>query len=523
MNVKVAGRLLLGGVSRWDGAMSDSGDQAQLEKRTETSDAMAPTLKMEAGAGRKLFGVGTRHLRQPSTKMIGDFVAFADFSVIVLMALLGKLIYLTGYLFVEGNFLPYLTAGLAGGAVFVVYSRRQGSYAFVRFSKFTGQLRRIATGLGVTAFVLLGAAYMLKISAEYSRGWMLVWFALNMLALASSRYIFTRILSRWISFGVFARKIVVYGSGEIAQKFVESLGSSFIHTRIIGVFDDLARGVSPKVMIAGGLSDLLRLCQSQQIDEVLIALPLSQDRRIARLVTELSILPVDIRLCPDMAAFALRPKGIVFHDNVAVLELEHRPLDGWAPVLKAVEDRLLAGLMFFAAFPIFLLAAVAIKLDTPGPVFFRQKRHGFNHNIFMVWKFRTMTVAEDGATVVQAKRDDERITRVGRWLRRTSLDELPQLFNVLSGEMSLVGPRPHAVAHNEHYSSLLGTYASRHKVKPGITGWAQVNGLRGETDTPGKMAKRVEYDLYYIENWSLWFDIKILLLTPFSLFSKNAF
>ena len=179
--------------------------------------------------------------------------------------------------------------------------------------------------------------------------------------------------------------------------------------------------------------------------------------------------------------------------------------------------------MLLAALPIFLLVAAAIKLDTPGPVFFRQRRHGFNHNIFMVWKFRTMTVVEDGVAIVQARKGDQRITRVGRWLRRTSLDELPQLLNVLAGEMSLVGPRPHAVAHNEHYSLLLGTYASRHKVKPGITGWAQVNGYRGETDTSEKMAKRVEYDLYYIEHWSLLFDIKILLLTPFSLFGKNAF
>ncbi|MFZ3033201.1 MAG: undecaprenyl-phosphate glucose phosphotransferase [Parvibaculum sp.] len=455
--------------------------------------------------------------------MVGDLVAGADFTIVVLMALLAKVLYVAGYLYIEGNLLPYLTAGSVAGIVFVIALRRQGSYGFDRLSTFGGQMRQIATGLLVSAFVLLGFAYMVKISSEYSRGWMAIWFSLNFLALTLSHYVINRILLRWISYGVFARNIVVYGSGEIAQKLVESFASSFFRTRVCGVFDDLDRGVSPKVMVAGGLSELLNFCQVQNVDEVLIALPLHDERRIGRLVRELSVLPIDIRLCTDMAGFALRPKGIVHHGKVSVLEIERRPLDGWGPVFKTVEDRVIAGLMTLGLLPLFLIVALAIKLDTPGPVFFRQRRHGFNHNVFMVWKFRTMTVEEDGAAIVQAKRGDERVTRVGRWLRRTSLDEIPQLFNVLNGEMSLVGPRPHAIAHNEYYSSLLGTYASRHKVKPGITGWAQVNGLRGETNTPEKMAKRVEYDLQYIENWSLWFDIKILLLTPFSLFSKNAF
>ena len=455
--------------------------------------------------------------------MVGDLVASIDFFVVVSMAVLSKWIYVTGYLSIEGNFLPYFTAGLVAGVAFVITSRRQGSYRFDRLSTFGGQMRSIAAGLVVSAFVLLGFAYLVKISSEYSRGWMIIWFSMNILALTVSRYLINRVLLRWISYGVFARNIVVYGSGDIAKKLVESFASSFFRTRVCGVFDDLDRGLSPKVMIAGGLSDLLNFCQTQNVDEVLIALPLHEEKRIGRLVHELSVLPVDIRLCADMVGFALRPKGVVNHGQVAVLEIERRPLDGWGPIFKTIEDRAVAGLMLIGLLPVFLLVAVAIKLDTPGPIFFRQQRHGFNHNIFMVWKFRTMTVEEDGAAVVQATREDQGVTRVGRWLRRASIDEIPQLFNVLKGEMSLVGPRPHAISHNEYYSSLLGTYASRHKVKPGITGWAQVNGLRGETDTPEKMAKRVEYDLQHIENWSLWFDIKILLLTPFSLFSKNAF
>ncbi len=467
--------------------------------------------------------VGAHQIRQPSIKMVGDIVAFADFLIILLMSVVAKFAYVDSILLSQQNIEIYVGAGLVGSVVFLIHSRWRNSYSFSTLSEFGGQMRRIAAALGVTAFVLLGIAYLVKASADYSRGWMTVWFVLNFLMLSLEKFIVSRILHRWISFGVFARRIVVYGSGDIAKKIVEHLGQNFLRTRVCGVFDDLVESATPKVILAGGLPELLRFGQTEQVDEVLIALPLSEERRIVRLVSELSILPVDIRLCPDMAAFALRPTGIVYHGNIAVLELEQRPLDGWGPVFKAIEDRAIGGIMFLAALPVFFLVAAAIKLDSSGPVFFRQRRHGFNHNIFMVWKFRTMTVAEDGATVVQAQRDDQRVTRVGKWLRRASLDELPQLFNVLGGEMSLVGPRPHAIAHNEHYSLLLGTYASRHKVRPGITGWAQVNGYRGETDTPEKMAKRVECDLYYIRHWSLWFDIKILLLTPFSLFSKNAF
>jgi putative colanic acid biosynthesis UDP-glucose lipid carrier transferase len=241
-------------------------------------------------------------------------------------------------------------------------------------------------------------------------------------------------------------------------------------------------------------------------------------------VTQLSVLPTDIRLCPDMAAFQMRPLGIVSYDGVPVLELVRKPLGDWAPFIKAFEDRFFAGLALLLLAPVMICIALAIKLDSRGPVFFRQRRHGFNHQVITVLKFRTMYVTQDGPVVPQASKNDPRVTRVGKWLRRSSLDELPQLLNVLNGEMSLVGPRPHALAHNEQYSALLETYANRHRMKPGITGWAQINGYRGETDTPDKMRKRVECDLYYIENWSLWFDLKILLLTPvFGLFGKNAF
>jgi putative colanic acid biosynthesis UDP-glucose lipid carrier transferase len=465
-----------------------------------------------------------RRLAQPSLRVIGDIFAVIDFFLIVAMAMAAQAIYLASYLLSTQSSTQYLAVGAVGGIIMVAYSRSQDAYSFERLSVMRGQSRRLIVGLGVTAFVLLGVGYLLKASSDYSRGWMIAWFALSFAALILNRFLASSVLRRWATFGIFARNVAVYGSDEIARDVIEHLGTMPERVRVVGVFDDLVPGATPRVIASGGLAQLLALGQSGGIDEVLVAMSLSDDVKIARLVKELSILPVDIRLCPDRLAFTMRPRGLVDYNGVAAIELARRPLGDWDPIVKMVEDRLLAGLMLLAAMPFMLMVACAIKLDSPGPVFFRQKRHGFNHKIISVWKFRTMTVTEDGAHVAQAQKNDPRVTRVGKWLRRTSIDELPQLINVLGGSMSLVGPRPHAIAHNEYFASLLGVYASRHKVKPGITGWAQVNGFRGETDTPEKMRQRVECDLYYIENWSLWLDIKILLLTPyFGLFSKNAF
>jgi len=207
--------------------------------------------------------------------------------------------------------------------------------------------------------------------------------------------------------------------------------------------------------------------------------------------------------------------------GMTLFDVQKRPLGPWAIVAKSAFDRIGAGLLLAAFSPVFLATALAIKLDSPGPLFFRQRRSGLDHRVFPVIKFRTMTVTEDGDTIHQARRRDPRVTRVGRFIRRYSIDELPQLVNVLRGDMSLVGPRPHAIAHNAYYATLLERYANRHRVKPGMTGWAQVNGFRGATNDPDLMKKRVEHDLFYINNWSVVFDLRILALTPFSVMLEN--
>lgn len=459
-----------------------------------------------------------------SKRVISDIMMCADGLAILIAALIAKWAYIVVVLKNAPQVEPYAVVGTVGAVLAVVTMRYRGLYDFNVLSEGRGQTKRILIGLGVAALMLVAVGYMLKISEQYSRGWFIVWFSISAVMVFTLHFISARIL-RWLgALGAFARNIVIYGSGDIAQSLIRRVSSSPMNIRVIGIFDDLPRGQTGLVPVAGGLSDLIAFGQRRRIDEILIAMPMTNELRVANLVEQLSLLPADIRICPTATAFRIPPKKLLDYEGLAVLELERRPMDGWGPILKSAEDKILAFLIIIVFAPLLLLIALAVRLDSKGPAIFKQRRHGFNHEVFNLYKFRTMFVTEDGPNVKQAQRDDPRVTRIGRFLRKTSLDELPQLFNVLKGDMSLVGPRPHALSHNEYYSTVLGRYANRHKVKPGMTGWAQVNGYRGETDTPEKMRGRVEHDLWYIENWSVWLDIKILVKTPFYGFiGTNAF
>ena len=264
------------------------------------------------------------------------------------------------------------------------------------------------------------------------------------------------------------------------------------------------------------------------IDQVVVALPWAAERRLQDVMARLVLTPVKVRLAPDLVSFTFARRPVVILGDVPVMTLFDRPISGLSSIIKAIEDKLLTALILVAASPIMALAALAVRLDSPGPILFRQPREGFNNRSFHCFKFRTMYDERlEYRNITQASRDDPRITRVGRFLRRTSIDELPQLFNVLMGDMSLVGPRPHAAstrAGGRLFSDVVQSYAARHKVKPGITGWAQVCGWRGETDTEEKLIKRFEHDLYYIENWSIWLDLYILVRTVGAvLLPRNAF
>jgi Undecaprenyl-phosphate glucose phosphotransferase len=332
--------------------------------------------------------------------------------------------------------------------------------------------------------------------------------------------------------GYLTRNVVVIGAGEPGQRLLDHF--AFLDhpdVSVLGVFDDRTTRVNKEVAgvpVLGGLDDAEAFIRRHKVDQVLVTLPLNAEKRIGEIVGRLRLLPVDILLTMGWAGYFASQPHVERMGNVPLLSVTRRPISGWAHAAKLAEDLLLGGLLALVLAPVMALIALAVKLDSPGPVFFRQPRYGFNNELIEVFKFRTMYhEASDAAGSRLTERNDPRITRLGHFLRRTSLDELPQIFNVLNGSMSLVGPRPHATeakAGELLYDEAVQAYAARHRVKPGITGWAQVNGWRGETDTVEKIEQRVLHDLYYIENWSLTFDIKILFLTVFAvLTAENAF
>lgn len=368
--------------------------------------------------------------------------------------------------------------------------------------------------------ILVVLGFAANTSQEVWRLWVGLWFLFGLMGLLSVRLLFRHRIERWQRQGRLTRKLVVIGAGEHGRRFAEQLrGPGGSSVRIVGMFDDRRTRVPRYVAghrVLGGLEDLVRFVRKHPVDEVVMALPGAAEGRLLTWIKRLRDLPVDVRLCPDLIGFHLVRSGVTHLSGMPLLNVSDRPLSGWNRVIKAIEDRLIAALILPFVGLLMVMIAVAVRLDSPGPALFRQKRYGYNDEVIEVFKFRTMHVdgsAFGEAEFRQATRHDPRVTRVGRWLRRRSLDELPQLLNVLRGEMSLVGPRPHPLALNEQYAPLIDAYLARHRVKPGITGWAQVNGLRGETEKADKMERRVHHDLYYIENWSLLFDLRILAQT----------
>ena len=376
--------------------------------------------------------------------------------------------------------------------------------------------------------------FFMKMSEEFSRVWLASWFLSGIVVLAALRLTAGHMVTRWRTAGVLERRAVLVGGGQEAVDLIHALRSEPANDiRICGVFDDredarvpaLAEGL-PKL---GRIDELLEFGRQAEIDMLIVAMPMSAEKRLVGLLSKLWVLPVDIRLSARSSKLQFRPRSYSYVGAVPFLDLFDRPIADWDSVAKVCFDRVVGAMLLVLTAPVMLAVAAAIKLDSPGPVLFKQKRYGFNNELIEVFKFRSMyTHMSDANAVKLATRGDPRITRVGRFIRKTSLDELPQLFNVVfSGNLSLVGPRPHALqakAADRLYEQVVDGYFARHRVKPGITGWAQINGWRGETDTPEKLERRVEHDLFYIENWSVVFDLYIMLLTPFRLLNtENAY
>jgi Undecaprenyl-phosphate glucose phosphotransferase len=383
------------------------------------------------------------------------------------------------------------------------------------------RIRRVMAAWSVVVMLLIGTATVLKVSADYSRIWFGYWVIFTPIILLASEIIQQTLSRQATRRSGFRRKIVLAGSGAAAAQVEQRILADPVgDLEISARFGNTWSG-HPALPISG----LTAYLREENISEVWISVPWEDKNLLEEILAALSDSTVDVNVVPDLFQYRLLNQGIIERNGLPVINLCGSPMTGPELGLKAAMDRIFAVSLTLALAPILIVLALLVRISSRGPVFFRQRRHGIGGEPIDIIKFRTMVLHRElGDSLTQAQRGDERVTLIGRFLRRTSLDELPQLFNVLRGEMSLVGPRPHAVQHNDFYKHRIPRYMLRHKVKPGITGWAQVNGHRGQTETEGKMLARVEHDLWYIQNWSLWLDIKILLLTPLVLlFDKNAY
>jgi Undecaprenyl-phosphate glucose phosphotransferase len=445
----------------------------------------------------------------------------------LLVAAVGFALYFW-YVAPREGFVLYYPVSIAGIALLALIAFQAADiYQIQAFRGHEKQYMRLASAWSVVFLLAITVSFFAKTSDEFSRVWLGSFYAVGLLTLIAFRRALFIVVRRWTRQGRLDRRTVVVGAGGSGETLIGALAAQRdSDVRVIGVFDDRSDDRSstncdgvPKL---GTVDDLVEFARHTRVDLVIFSLPISAEGRILQMLKKLWVLPVDIRLAAHANKLRFRPRSYSYIGHVPVLDIFDRPIADWDVVMKWLFDKIIGSLALICVAPIMLLVAIAIKLDSKGPILFKQRRYGFNNKFVDVYKFRSMyTEATDANATKLVTKDDPRVTRVGRFIRKTSLDELPQLFNVVfTGNLSLVGPRPHAIAAKaaEHlYDEAVDGYFARHRVKPGITGWAQINGWRGETDSREKILRRVEHDLYYIENWSILFDLYIVLRTPFAL------
>lgn len=399
-------------------------------------------------------------------------------------------------------------------------------YRSWRNGKFIAYIRDTLTGWIVTIAILVFLGFATQLSNQYSEPVILTWFIVTPVSLIISHLVVLKITNT-LRKGGDVRSVVIVGANDTGLKIEKRIAEyPYLLMEVRGIFDDRdeSRSPAPISHLLGNVSDVADYVRKKNIHIIFISLPMSAQPRIRALLDDLHDTTASIYFLPDVYIFDLMQAHFDNVGGIPVIAICESPFLGVDNVIKNFSDFVLASIILILLSPIMLCIALAIKLTSPGPVIFKQRRYGLNGEEIFVYKFRTMTVSEDGAQIIQAKKNDPRITKIGNFLRRTSLDELPQFINVLQGRMSIVGPRPHAVAHNELYRKLIKGYMLRHKVKPGITGWAQVNGFRGETEILEKMQGRIEHDLNYLQNWSIWLDLWIILRTVWVVMRKqNAY
>ncbi|GAB4210584.1 MAG: exopolysaccharide biosynthesis glycosyltransferase VpsL [Sandaracinaceae bacterium] len=405
--------------------------------------------------------------------------------------------------------------------LFGVFGNAMGLYRGFRGVPLLTEIGRVCAAWALTASSLLIVGFFFKETEEFSRVVVTSWFVLAPTLVGAVRAAARFVLQLLRKHGKNQRVVAIVGVTEIGIHLARRIQSTpHLGMRLVGFYDDRTPERLPELpseagRLVGTFDDVVTQAKQGAIECVYVALPMRAEARVNALLEGLADTTASVYYVPDFYVFDLLHGRWTLLGDVPLISIFETPFYGVDGVVKRAEDIVLGTLAILVASPVMIATAIAIKLTSKGPVFFKQRRYGLNGEVIEILKFRSMRVQEDGPVVKQATKNDDRITPVGRFIRRTSIDELPQLFHVVTGKMSLVGPRPHAVAHNEEYRKRIKRYMLRHKVKPGLTGWAQVNGWRGETDTLEKMEKRIEHDLEYIRRWGLLFDLWIIFLTVF--------
>jgi Undecaprenyl-phosphate glucose phosphotransferase len=486
---------------------------------------MVSIMSIESGVHDK---IEIEYSINRSTFFRAESILYLLLAVDAFIILFSCLVSEVGYHLLVGGYipevLPLYAVGILASFIYMLRMSGSGYYELQEGAKPRLEVREILSCWFTTGLLLALIAFLLKISATYSRGAFVVFYLLSPIALLGARKAAKIALARAVARGAIGgRDIVLIGDvNEMAalngRDLLALCGVPEVNRFMLSRDDDELTRSSKDLQVVSAAANFIRRHNCRQI---LIALPWRDAGRIELVKDQIKTVPVAARLLPDRSVRALSDTTWSERKRVPAIELQRAPLSEAQCFVKRAMDVVLASVALVFFLPIIMFAAVAIKLDSPGPVIFRQVRKGFNGKRFVILKFRTMTVQEDGASVLQATRDDSRVTTVGRLLRVSSIDELPQLWNVLKGNMSLIGPRPHALAHDNYFETVLRDYAFRHHVKPGITGWAQCNGARGPTPTIEHIAERVKLDLWYITNWSLWLDLLILVKTTFEVLRRR--
>jgi Undecaprenyl-phosphate glucose phosphotransferase len=448
------------------------------------------------------------------------FVIAADLLLILLCYVLAAELYGVAPAFM-GDGAP-VGAGLIVGLVFVAMAYLQGAYATHRLLSLVWQLRRAVVDWLVSLTILAFAAFLLKSTDNLSRGTFIIFAAIGGIGLISLRFTW-----QWALGTSFAKsRLVDRKVALLSLKQLDFTSGRFKDLRKNG-FDVVRHYVLPADDGGGQweeqIRDIIRQSRAADVEEYLLAVDWSELPLLQKLELHLRVVPQPVRMLPDNSIADLVSRPFLPVSGTVAIEIQRPPLSVFERLQKRCLDIGLALFALVTLAPLLVMVSIVIKLDSPGAVIFRQWRRGFNGKPFEIWKFRSMTVCENGPSIIQATKADARVTRIGRMLRMTSIDELPQLWNVLRGDMSLVGPRPHALAHDNYYDDLISNYACRHHMKPGLTGWAQVNGFRGETPTIDLMERRVEYDVWYVRNWSVWLDLKIMARTASAVLFQDAY